>query len=75
MDRGDRISSPSAPKTRLVEKRMEMVSRLTNQINEETYKKRRELAEKEKQKDSLRESIKALAGVGKVLNVIYRMFT
>lgn len=75
MDHGDHIGSPSARKTQLYEKRMEMVSRLMNRQDEEASDEHTgQTAEYRKSRSSMERIWKSL-GLGKWLNVVYRMFT
>ncbi|MGO4375208.1 hypothetical protein AB4Z21_31530 [Paenibacillus sp. MCAF20] len=78
MDHGDHTSSPSARKTQLYQKRMEMISRLMNRPDEEANDEQIRLTAevcKGKKKAGIRERLSKSIGLEKWLNVVYRMFT
>lgn len=74
MDHGDHTSSPSARKTQLYEKRMEMISRLMIRLDEEANDEQIRQAD-EGENCGLIDRISKSLGFDKWLNVVYRMFT
>ncbi|MGM0882119.1 MAG: hypothetical protein ACQEXQ_13910 [Bacillota bacterium] len=74
MDHRDRIESPSVERRRLIEKRMEMIAFLINQMNEE------ENNEKSRKEESKSKSIKDYSSfmrfnwLSLVVNKVHRMF-
>ncbi|MDQ0063523.1 hypothetical protein [Paenibacillus harenae] len=74
MDHGDHTSSPSARKTQLYEKRMEMISRLMIRLDEEANDEQTRQSGDGKN-GGLMDRISKSLGLDKWLNVVYRMFT
>lgn len=74
MDHRERIESPSVERRRLIEKRMEMIAFLINQMNEE------ENNEKSSKEEIKRKSIKDYSSIMRfnwlslVVNKVHRMF-
>lgn len=74
MDHRDRIESPSIERRRLIEKRMEMIAFLINQMNEE------ENNEKSSKEEIKSKCIKVYSGIMRfnwlslVVNKVHRMF-
>lgn len=74
MDHRGRIESPSVERRRLIEKRMEMIAFLINQMNEE------ENNEKSSKEEIKRKSIKDYSSIMRfnwlslVVNKVHRMF-
>lgn len=74
MDHRERIESPSVERRRLIEKRMEMIAFLINQMNEE------ENNEKSSKEEIRRKSIKDYSSIMRfnwlslVVNKVHRMF-
>jgi hypothetical protein len=74
MDHRDRIESPSIERRRIIEKRMEMIALLINQMNEE------ENTEKSSKEEIKRINLKKNSGIIRLnwitlfVNIVHRMF-
>lgn len=75
MDHHDHIESPSVERRKLIEKRMEMIANLFNQMNEEENQEKDSKADNKHKRISDCNGIMTLRRIGRFVNVLQRMFT
>ncbi|MDQ8738519.1 hypothetical protein [Paenibacillus sp. LHD-38] len=75
MDHRDRIESPSVERRKLLEKRMEMIASLMNQMNEEESQKKETQKEKKRKRIYDCHGIKTLHWLGQFVTTFQRMFS
>lgn len=74
MDHRDRIESPSVERRKLLEKRMEMITNLINQMNEGESQKQEDLKRKKQKRRDDCNGIRTLHRLGRFVTVFQRMF-
>lgn len=75
MDHRDYIEGPSLERRKLLEKRMEMIASLMNQLNEGESQKQENQSDKKRKRIGDCSSIMTLNWVGQLVTVLHRMFT
>ncbi|WP_419871658.1 hypothetical protein [Candidatus Pristimantibacillus sp. PTI5] len=75
MDHRDRIESPSVERRKLLEKRMEMIASLMNQMNEEENQKKESSKEKKRKRTYDCHGINTLHWLGQFVSTFQRMFS
>lgn len=75
MDHRDYIEGPSLERRKLLEKRMEMIASLMNQLNEGESQKQENQPDKKRKRIDNCSCIMTLNWVGQLVTVLHRMFT
>lgn len=75
MDHRDYIEGPSLERRKLLEKRMEMIASLMNQLNEGENQKQENHSDKKRKRIDDCCGIMTLNWIGQLVTVLHRMFT
>ena len=75
MDHRDYIEGPSLERRKLLEKRMEMIASLMNQLNEGENQKQENQSDKKRKRIDDCSGIMTINLLGQLVTVLHRMFT